>query len=88
MPATPPEIRLPKFTADAACADYEPELWWVDLDRVGNAATLAIEICDGCPVRVQCLEHALSTPEVEGIWGGKLPHERRRAVRQRRREVA
>lgn len=35
-------------------------------------------ICADCPVREQCLEHALRTPEQYGIWGGMTPQERRR----------
>lgn len=35
-------------------------------------------ICADCPVREQCLEHALRTPEQYGIWGGMTPRERRR----------
>lgn len=37
-------------------------------------------ICADCPVREQCLDHAVRTPEQYGIWGGKTPRERRRLV--------
>jgi WhiB family redox-sensing transcriptional regulator len=30
----------------------------------------AKEICHGCPVRVECLDYALSIREPHGIWGG------------------
>lgn len=26
--------------------------------------------CRSCPVRMDCLEHAISNKETEGIWGG------------------
>ena len=35
-------------------------------------------ICADCPVREQCLDHAMRAPEQYGIWGGKTPRERRR----------
>ena len=37
-------------------------------DLIDRAA--AIAICKGCPVRVQCLNHAVTEVETEGIWGG------------------
>jgi WhiB family transcriptional regulator, redox-sensing transcriptional regulator len=42
-------------------------------------------VCAGCGVRVACLEHALSSREKEGVWGGFTERERRRIIRQRRR---
>ena len=37
----------------------------------------ARDICNGCPVKIDCLVHALRSDEREGMWGGLLPHERR-----------
>ncbi len=34
-------------------------------------------ICADCPVREQCLDHAVRTPEQYGVWGGMTPRERR-----------
>jgi WhiB family redox-sensing transcriptional regulator len=42
-------------------------------------------VCDQCPVREACLEHALSVREKDGVWGGCTERERRRILRQRRR---
>jgi WhiB family redox-sensing transcriptional regulator len=41
-------------------------------------------ICARCPVRVECLEHALRTREPYGIWGGLNELERRLVLRARR----
>lgn len=72
----------------AACAGYEPELWWADTDSP-RAQAAAVDICRACPVRQECLRHALALPEREGIWGGLLPYQRKRlAVYLREREVA
>jgi len=38
----------------------------------------ALLLCRTCPVRLACLEHALSEGEHYGIWGGATPDERRR----------
>jgi WhiB family redox-sensing transcriptional regulator len=34
-------------------------------------------ICRECPVRLECLEYALSIREPHGIWGGLTESERR-----------
>ena len=34
-------------------------------------------ICRGCPVRHECLDHALAVGESHGIWGGLNETERR-----------
>ena len=34
-------------------------------------------ICRGCPVRGECLDHALRVGESHGIWGGLNETERR-----------
>lgn len=33
-------------------------------------------ICWNCPIKVRCLEHALTTPEQFGVWGATTPSER------------
>jgi WhiB family transcriptional regulator, redox-sensing transcriptional regulator len=32
----------------------------------------AVAICQRCPVRLQCLQHALDNHEMLGVWGGHL----------------
>jgi WhiB family redox-sensing transcriptional regulator len=41
-------------------------------DQSGNRSRIrhAKELCACCPVRQDCLDYALSRPEVFGIWGG------------------
>lgn len=41
-------------------------------------------ICDGCPVKAECLGFALDTGERYGMWGGMTPMERRTEARRRR----
>jgi len=40
----------------------------------------AKSICDGCAYRVECLEFALKDPDLDGIWGGTTPNERRQLL--------
>lgn len=62
---------------DAACLGGDPSLWF-DYDAESRRAAKAI--CAGCPIRVECLAHALATPELFGVWGGKDERERRRIL--------
>ncbi len=49
----------------------------------------ALEICRACPVINECLDYALEYRELEGVWGGKTPRQRRRILEKwRTAEVA
>lgn len=45
----------------------------------------ARDVCDMCPIREQCLEHAMEEKERYGMFGGLTPLERRRIERRERR---
>ena len=55
-----------------------PEWWWPESPEDRNGV-YALAICDRCPVRQPCGQHAITFPEEYGIWGGTLPESRRRA---------
>lgn len=40
-------------------------------------------VCNGCPVRTECLAEALDNRIEWGIWGGMTERERRHLLRQR-----
>lgn len=84
---------------EARCAQADPDAFFPVLGgpghggpgggpgdgrELGVADTRAI--CRRCPVRDQCLDHALREGERDGIWGGMTPSQRRREAR--RRELA
>lgn len=76
-----------------SCRGADPELFF--LDRGAGDATAARAICEGCPVRRECLEYALGRWELTsegsfvwrvekyGIWGGRTEKERRKIRRDR-----
>lgn len=70
---------------DALCAQTDPELFFPEKGKDNRRAK---QVCAACPVRRQCAEWALSSPEhLEGIWGGLSVNERkalRRANRPQR----
>lgn len=65
-----------------ACRGLDPEMFFPDTE---DKADEAKSICQGCDVRIACLEHALASREKVGIWGGTSERERRRILRHRRR---
>lgn len=68
---------------EAACASYPAELFFPPSDAP-SAANAAKAICQGCPVREECLSFALETAQAEGVWGGMNAGERRRLRRRLR----
>jgi WhiB family redox-sensing transcriptional regulator len=51
------------------CRAGDPDLWFaespVDLER-------AKALCEGCPLRLECLAAALEREEPWGVWGGEI----------------
>lgn len=44
-------------------------------------------VCAACPVLLRCREHALSTHEPYGVWGGMTEEERRHEIEVRDRRA-
>jgi len=65
------------------CKGIDPTVFYPEDDE--DPGFEAKEICETCPVRETCLEHAITAREKIGVWGGYTARERRRLVRQRRR---
>jgi WhiB family redox-sensing transcriptional regulator len=68
-----------------ACRGLDPDIFYPTSD---DDAGEAKSICASCTVREMCLEYALSNREADGIWGGATEKERRRMLRQRRKNAA
>lgn len=63
------------WTARALCSRADPDLWFPG-EEDHELAAAAIEVCSRCPVRADCLAHALAIGERHGIWGGLTPTQR------------
>ena len=63
-----------------ACRDASPTLFF---PRTGVGVALAQQVCSRCPVRSECLEHALANRIAYGVWGGRSERERQRILRAR-----
>jgi WhiB family redox-sensing transcriptional regulator len=81
----PPMIELfarPDWQAFAACRGSDRDVFFPSR---GEAIGEAVAICQGCPVRAECLEYALINNEQFGVWGG-LSERQRKRIRARRRD--
>jgi WhiB family redox-sensing transcriptional regulator len=75
----------------AACQEADPELFFPVAAQgpARDEIARAKAVCAGCGVRRQCLQFALATSQMHGVWGGtteeeRLPHVRReRELRER-----
>lgn len=65
---------LSNWISQAACRGLDTELFYPE---AGEPTAMAREVCDSCPVSVQCLEHAITNREQYGIWGGTSVRKRR-----------
>lgn len=63
------------------CRHHPPAVFFPS-DGVG--VQVARAICEDCPVKEPCLEHALRNRIDHGVWGGASERERRRILKRRR----
>ena len=54
--------------------DFFPD---TSLEGDGHVKPEVWEACAACPVAQQCLDHAINTGEMYGVWGGRLLTPRR-----------
>lgn len=79
-PPTPATTRDNSWRDDALCAQTDPTVFFPDK---GESPTAARRVCFACPVRRECLTHAVAAPEPWGVWGGLTARQRRRLTRGR-----
>jgi WhiB family redox-sensing transcriptional regulator len=71
----------------AACKGSDNDLWFPER---GDNGIHAKAVCWSCPVRLECLTHAMEHNEREGIWGGYSARQRSRmkeAASRRRKPI-
>jgi WhiB family redox-sensing transcriptional regulator len=73
----------------AACQEADPELFFPvaaagpAVDEIARAKA----VCAGCGVRRPCLQYALATHQLHGVWGGTTEDERQLHVRRQRERL-
>lgn len=68
----------------AACRGINPELFFPERGNPEDVEA-ALELCRACPVRLDCLEQAMTDMERDGIWGGSTGNQRRKLRRDQLR---
>jgi len=63
----------------SACRDADPSIFF---GSTREEIQQALALCAVCPVRSECLEHALEARERFGVWGGTTESERRKILRR------
>ena len=71
---------------EGACNGIETDDFFLEDNMRGKTKKTrevnAIAICNTCLVKQQCLDHALSVPEVYGVWGGMTEEQRHLLARR------
>lgn len=68
------------WKAQAACKGKPVAMFYPDPGYLGTTHKAALEICQTCPVKIQCGEYAIANKE-PGIWGGLTEADRRKSRR-------
>lgn len=66
------------WRAKAACADFDPDIFFDRAAENPDIAEMAKEVCAGCSMIQNCLNAAMLNNEKYGIWGGMDPDERQK----------
>jgi WhiB family transcriptional regulator, redox-sensing transcriptional regulator len=61
--------RPAEWMQEAACASIGGDQWYAEKSE-WRTVVEAKKICHRCPVKAQCLQLALDTNEMFGVWGG------------------
>lgn len=78
-PETLARFSLESFCDEAACVGEDLSLIFSEDMSVQDS--VAHRLCSACPVRVECLVHAIVHGEAYGVWGG-FNEVRRRSVKR------
>src|ERR1700742_3980173 len=72
----------------AACLEADPELFFPVSAHGPGAREIAKAkaVCAACRVRRQCLQYALATHQLHGVWGGTSEDERQLQARREREQ--
>lgn len=76
----PPWVGNTNDGGPGPCAAYDPETFFPLTYGLQCAKQIeeARSVCRACPLRDECLSWALPQADLDGIWGGTTPPERRR----------
>jgi WhiB family redox-sensing transcriptional regulator len=77
----PLALQLNPFNGTQLCAGENPDLFFPEKYTNHKAVQIAKEICGDCWMKKECFEYAVQIPNLEGIWAGTTPQERKRLLK-------
>lgn len=80
-----PEVFYPTIVDDDGVEYFDDGTIWEAFGDTSEYYDEARSICEACPVKQACLDHAMTHKERFGMWGALTPIERRRIERNERR---
>ena len=80
MKSMEPLVQNSPFDGTQLCVDEDPETFFPEDYTYNNkeAINKAKSICGDCWMQRDCLEYAMKIPDLDGIWAGTTPLERKR----------
>lgn len=66
--------------SEGVCRGVDPAIFYPENDNTKTTKN-AISICKTCPVRMECLVHAIQNNECFGVWGGMSARSRMKLMR-------
>jgi len=78
LPTLADFISRPAWMDQAACRGKPSQLFFPRNEGVSEEA---LSFCRRCPVRRECLDHAMAHPGLRGCWGGTSERQRIRLRR-------
>lgn len=84
LPHSAPASQPDEWKRFGACRDHpQRDLWYAHTRTEIDDVNTAKRVCGGCPVSRRCLDYALATGELWGVWGGLDRHQRRALLDRR-----
>jgi len=71
------EIQDYPYDGRQLCKKEDPELFFPETYSLLSQVNVAKAICNKCPLIAECRDYALANPDLDGIWGGTTPRERK-----------
>jgi WhiB family redox-sensing transcriptional regulator len=69
------------FNGTQLCAGENPDVFFPEKYTNHKAVQRAKGICGDCWIKEECFKYAIQIPNLEGIWAGTTPQERKRLLK-------
>lgn len=75
-------MRDPKDFDNPLCAETDPDAFFTE-KKGDTYSRQAIELCRRCTHQTDCAEFAINYYDLDGLWGGLTPNQRKEIRKQR-----